>query len=200
MTSATIDASALPGRATQSRSLLWWGMVGMMLIEGTMVGLLVATYYYLRTRAVEWPPPLAHDAGLFLPTLGLGVLLLSAVPTYAATEALKRNDRHGVFWGTFLNVVLGLAFLAVRAVEMSRLSFRWDDHAYGSIFWTILGVHTSHAIASLVESIVLLILLARGHFGADLHLGLNTDALYWYFVVGAWPILYATLYLFPRVA
>jgi heme/copper-type cytochrome/quinol oxidase subunit 3 len=86
----------------------------------------------------------------------------------------------------------------MRAMEMHRLTFRWDSHAYGSIYWSLLGLHTSHVIASTVESIVLVALIARGYFHDEQRLGLRTDGLYWYFVVAAWIPLYAILFLFPR--
>ena len=124
MTPATIDASVLPGRATDSRSLLWWGMVGLILIEGTMVGLLLAAYYYLRLRALNWPPPLGGDAGLLLPTLGLGALLLSLVPTHWATAALEKNDHHGAFWGTFLCLVLSLLLGVCVSMPFAAVSSR----------------------------------------------------------------------------
>jgi cytochrome c oxidase subunit I+III len=198
VTRPALDVSRLPPIAVDSRGMLWWGMVGLMAIEGTMVALLVATYFYLRLQAVQWPPPGAYDGGLLLPTLGLVVLLLSAVPMYLADHAVKEKDRPGVVLYTSINVIMALAFLGMRAMEMHRLTFRWDSHAYGSIYWSLLGLHTSHVIASTVESIVLVALIARGYFHDEQRLGLRTDGLYWYFVVAAWMPLYAILFLFPR--
>lgn len=198
MTRPALDVSRLPPIAVDSRGTLWWGMVGLMAIEGTMVALLVATYFYLRLQAVQWPPPGALDGGLLLPTLALLVLLVSVVPMYLADHAVKERDRWGVVLYTTINVTMALVFMGMRAVEMRRLTFRWDSHAYGSIYWSILGLHTSHVIASTVESIVLVALIARGFFHDEQRLGLRTDGLYWYFVVGAWVPLYAILFLFPR--
>jgi cytochrome c oxidase subunit I+III len=197
-TRPALDVSRLPPIVVDSRALLWWGMVGMMAIEGTMVALLVATYFYLRPLALEWPPPGAHDGGLLLPTLALAVLVASAAPMYGADHAVKERDRRGAMLYTMINIVMAALFLAMRAAEMRRLTFRWDSHAYGSIYWSILGLHTSHVIASTLESMVIVWLLARGHFQDEQRLALRTDGLYWYFVVAAWIPLYAVLYLFPR--
>jgi cytochrome c oxidase subunit I+III len=193
-----LDVSGLPPIEVNSRSLLWWGIVGMMVIEGTMVALHVAAYFYLRLLAVVWPPPTAYDRGVLLPTLALAVLLVSAVPMYFADDAAKKGDRVATVWFTLANVALGLVFLAMRAVQMRRLTFRWDTHAYGSIYWATLGLHSAHAIASIVESLVLVVILLCGHFDDEQRLGVRTDGLYWYFVVGAWVPLYVVLYLFPR--
>ena len=193
-----LDVSRLPPIAVDSRGLLWWGMVGLMAIEGTMVALLMATYFYLRLAALQWPPPGASDGGLLLPTLALVVLLASVVPMYLADHAVKETDRRGAVLCTTINVLMAIVFLGMRTMEMKRLTFRWDSHAYGSIYWSILGLHTSHVIASTVESIVLVALIARGYFHDEQRLGLRTDGLYWYFVVGAWIPLYALLFLFPR--
>ena len=44
------DVSALPDTAFGHRSLMWWGTMGLMVIEGTVFGLAIAMYFYLRLR------------------------------------------------------------------------------------------------------------------------------------------------------
>ena len=54
----TLDVSQLAPGAFGSRSLLWWGTMGLVVIEGTMFALSIGAYFYLRTRSETWPPNL----------------------------------------------------------------------------------------------------------------------------------------------
>ena len=43
----TIDVRTLPAKAFGPRTTIWWGVLGLLTIEGTMFGILVASYFYL---------------------------------------------------------------------------------------------------------------------------------------------------------
>ena len=51
-----IDVSGLPTTAFRVRDPLWWGVVGIMCIEGTMFAIMAGSYFYLRGGAQLWPP------------------------------------------------------------------------------------------------------------------------------------------------
>src|SRR3954469_15701689 len=141
---AAIDVSGLPEFAFGSRALTWWGVCGFLAIEGTMLVLCFVSYFYLRTRVLEWPPAPVRPPALFIPTINLVVLLLSVVPMYLLAQAAKRLDKHklilwAIFWGGF-----GLVFITIRAFEFGSLNVSWDTNAFGSIIWTIFVIHTFH--------------------------------------------------------
>ena len=52
----TLDVSHLAPSAFGHRSILWWGTVGFCLIEAAAFGLALVAYFYLRSKAIEWPP------------------------------------------------------------------------------------------------------------------------------------------------
>ena len=52
---AVIDVSKLPTYAYGHRSIMWWGTLGMVAIEGTVFAIALVVYYYLRGLAPEWP-------------------------------------------------------------------------------------------------------------------------------------------------
>src|SRR5438552_18113479 len=54
----TLDVSRLAPGAFGHRSILWWGTMGIVLIEGTMFALSIGAYFYLRSRSETWPPNL----------------------------------------------------------------------------------------------------------------------------------------------
>ena len=51
-----LDVSGLPEVMFGRSNTTWLGNVLYMTIEGTMFALVIASYFYLRTRASTWPP------------------------------------------------------------------------------------------------------------------------------------------------
>src|SRR5205085_4695175 len=52
---AMLDARHLPSYAFGSGSLMWWSTMGLMLIEGTVFGIGIMMYFYLRGVSAAWP-------------------------------------------------------------------------------------------------------------------------------------------------
>ena len=50
-----LDVSALPTVVFSHRTMMWWGTLGLMAVEGTVFALAVMTYFYLRSHADNWP-------------------------------------------------------------------------------------------------------------------------------------------------
>src|SRR4051794_11976378 len=90
--SPAIDVSALPPGAFGSRSLMWWGTMGLVLIEGMAFALAVGAYFYLKTRTPQWPPDGVAPPDLLWGTLNTALLLASAVPNELAKRAGERID------------------------------------------------------------------------------------------------------------
>ena len=40
-------------------------------------------------------------------------------------------------------------------IRVHHAHVRWDDNAYGSILWLILGLHTTHLITDFADTVVL---------------------------------------------
>jgi heme/copper-type cytochrome/quinol oxidase subunit 3 len=197
---AAIDVSQLPQSAVSTQALVYWGNAIMLVIEGTVLALLVAAYFYLRFWLPVWPPPGAGYPPLGRATLNLFILLLSAVPMRRADKAAERGDRGRVQLWLIVGIALGLLFLAGRVTIWRSLPFDYASHAYGSIVFTILGAHTLHVGICLIEAAVLLgFASSPDTFHDEQRLGVMTGGLYWNFVVGTWVILYLVLYVGPRV-
>lgn len=193
MTRPTIDVSGLPTFGFGPRDALWWGVVGLIAIESTVFALAAVTYFYLRGGEVEWPPPgaaMPYGWGI----ANLVVLIASVYPMHRANrEALNAALRPMRAW-LFAATVLGFASLFLRAFELSGMTFRYNHHAYGSIVWTIFGLHTLHLLTSCAENLLFLVLLYRGPVEDKHRLDLRLNGLYWFFVVASWVPLFAILY------
>ncbi len=198
MNAHDVDVSHLPATSFDSRTTIWWGVTGLIAIEGTMFALLIATYLYLWLIAANWPPLGTPKPGLLAGSVDLVLMLVSVLPMAMVNRAAHRRDPAAIWKGMLLLVVIGLGAIALRMFEFFALHTRWDSTAYGSIAWTILGMHLGHLASSTVENILLGLLMIRGPVEPKHYVDVNVNALYWYFVVGAWIVLYVLVFWGPR--
>jgi heme/copper-type cytochrome/quinol oxidase subunit 3 len=194
---AVLDASQLPTVVFGPRAPLWWGVVGLMVIEGMMFAIMAASYFYLRGGAMMWPPAGVVHPGVGITTLSLAVLLASMAPAYMASRAIAREDLQAARNWFAVTVLLGIAALALRATVMDRFTFQWNSHAYGSLVWTTAGLHTLHLISGVIENLLFTILLHRGPVEDKHLLDARLNSLYWYFVALSWVPFYVIFFLDP---
>lgn len=194
----TVDVSGLPTIAVGVRAPLWWGQALMMTIESTIFANLIAAYFYVRIGFAHWPPPNEAKPDLFIPTLGLLILLISVPPMVWSGSAAEKHDRRGALLGLLLNLACCFAFLGVRWIELVRLDIKWNSDIYGSFVWCLLGLHTMHVIADTAQSCVMLGTLLARRVGEKQILGFRVDGQYWYFVVAIWIPIYLVVYIYPR--
>lgn len=198
MTRTALDVSPLPEYAFGHRSLMWWATLGMVAIEGTMFGLLIVTYLYLKGRVIHWPPAVPPPAYLW-GTTNLILLLVSSVPNEIAKRAAERFDLRRVRIWLVVCVLFGVAFVIVRALEFTAVNVSWDTNAYGSVVWALLGFHTVHIVTDLLDTMVLTTVFFTGPVDEHRFVDVSENAMYWYFVVIAWIPIYALVYVAPRI-
>ena len=199
MSRGVIDVGRLPPYAFGQRSLIWWGTMGMIAIEGTMFAMLIAAYLYLKGRSPHWPPGQFPPA-LLWGTLNLFLMIASGLPNHFAKRAAEgRQLRKTRLWMAAA-LAVALAFNIVRIFEFRALNVWWDENAYGSVVWTLLGFHTFHIVTDFVDSLVLLALLFIGPIEESHFVDVADNSMYWYFVVFSWIPIYAVIYIVPRIA
>lgn len=188
-----LDVSRLPTVVFGHRSLMWWGTLGMMAIEGTVFALAVMAYFYLRSHQATWPIT-APPPDLLWGTLNTVVMLVSFVPAHLAKRAAGRLDVRRVQLWLAVSVVFGVAFCVIRGFEFAALNVRWDSNAYGSVVWLLLGLHTTHIVTDLIDTIVLTVLFFTGPLDGKRYVDVSENSFYWYFVVAAWIPIYLIIY------
>lgn len=193
------DLSRLPLHGMGTASMTWWGTLAFMLIEGTGFALAIAVYLYLMSVAATWPID-APPPDLLPGTVVALLLLLSLVPNYLVARWAEQQDLLKVQVGLVVMSILGIAPLIVRIFEFKALNVSWDSNAYGSIVWTLLGLHATHIITDLVDTLVLAALMFTRHGNNLRRFGdVQDNAMYWNFVVAAWLPIYFCIYWIPRL-
>lgn len=194
------DLSPLPRTGFGHKSLTWWGTMGFMALEGTGFLLAAGAYLYLMTLAQKWPlnAPQPNSG----PGTAVAILLLASLPlNILMSRWAKAEDLKKVRLGLIGMCLFGIAPLVVRCFEFSAVNVRWDDNAYGSVVWFVLGLHTTHILADVAETIVLTVLMFTRHGHSGRRFGdVHDNAFYWYFVVLTWLPIYFLLYWAPRFA
>jgi cytochrome c oxidase subunit III len=195
----TLDVSTLPPGAFGSRSLMWWGTLGIVLIEGAAFALAIGAYFFLATRYPHWPPSGVVAPDLTWGTINTIVLLVSMVPNELAKRAGEHVNLSGVRLWTVVCLIFGIAFNTIRVYEFRHLNVMWDHDAYGSIVWLLLGLHTTHIITDFLDTAVLTTLMFVGPIEERRYIDVEENAVYWYFVVLAWLPIYGVIYWAPRL-
>lgn len=192
-----IDVARLPTYVYGSRSMMWWGTMGLMLIEGTVFAITVVVYFYLRSHSQTWPINRAPE--LLWGGLNTAIMLGSLLPNWLAKRAAEREDRQGARWWLVACLLFALAFLVVRVFEFGGLNTRWDSNAYGSVVWMLLALHTTHLVTDTIDTTVLAVLMFTGPLEGKRFVDVSENAMYWYFVVGSWLPIYAVIYWGARL-
>ena len=195
----TLDVSGLPPGAFGSRTLTFWGTLGMVVIEGTVFALTIGAYFFLVTRFPDWPPDGVANPDLRWGTINTLILFASLVPNELARRAGERVNLRGVRLWLVVALAFAAAFNIVRVYEFAHLNVMWDRDAYGSIVWLLLGLHTTHIVTDFLDSCVLTALMFVGPIEEHRFVDVEENAVYWYFVVLAWLPIYGVIYWAPRV-
>jgi cytochrome c oxidase subunit III len=195
-----IDVAVLPDHAFGSRSVMWWATMTIIAIEATVFAVSIASYFYLQGNEETWPPPNVPMPGLRWATINVAIMLVSLIPNGIVKRASEDMNLRKVQLWMIVADVLALAFVVVRAFEFNELHVSWDSNAYGSVTWTLLGLHTIHLVTDLADSVVLTVLMFTRHGNEPRRfVDVSENCFYWYFVVLSWLPIYAVLYWAPRL-
>jgi cytochrome c oxidase subunit 3 len=193
------DVAELPSVTFGHRSLMWWGTLGFMVIEGWTLALVTAGYFYLRQNFNTWPPLRTPVPDLLIPTIGLALMLISLVPAYLASRAAYRLDTGGVRLWLTVSSVIALIIPVVRWYELWALNIRWDTNAYGTAAWTVVGLHASLLLLDVADTVGLTLFYWFKRMPSKAFSDTVDNSFYWYFMVLSWVPLYLIVYVGPRI-
>lgn len=170
------------------------GMLMFLFTEMMLFAGLISAHSIARASSVVgWPPPGQPRLPFEETALNTAALLLSGVIVFFAQQSLRR-DRQRTERLLTVGIALGAFFVGFQGVEWAGLireGLTLTSSTHGAFFYLIVGFHALHAIASLV---------ALGWAGLRLRRGvlpqatLTATALFWYFVVLVWPVIYLQVY------
>jgi len=179
------------------RQVLPSAVLGMLIFVGAemmMFAGLMSAYTIVRAGALGWPPPGQPRLPVEATAFNTAVLLASAAVLFFANRAYTRN-RNLAKRPLFTAMGLGAFFVVFQGYEwvmLIRQGLTLTSSIHGSFFFLIVGMHGLHAVAGLT---------VLGRAGLKLSRGVLAPStfaaaqVFWYFVVGLWPVLYFMVYL-----
>lgn len=171
------------------------GMLLFIISEIMLFGAFFTVYFFVRViGAAEWPAA-GTELPVFVAGVNTAILLSSSVTVHWALESAKRGNRAGLRLGLLTTFLLGLTFLCIQVNEYVHLGFAPKDHAQGSIFYGLTGLHGAHVAVGLTLLAFATIRAFRGHFTPAEHRGVEVPGIYWHFVDVMWIVVYTTIYV-----
>lgn len=116
-----------------------------------------------------------------------------------AGEAKPPERPAAVLGGLAALLVLGCVSLVLRWYEFPALIVKWNENAYASIVWTMLGLHLTYVLIEVLELAVILLWIGLYGLGENQATDVILTAAYWYWTIGVGAVIYFIVYWFPRL-
>jgi cytochrome c oxidase subunit III len=173
------------------------GMLLFIISEVMVFGAFFTAYFFIRVVAVPggWFPIDGKDLPVAVAGVNTAILVSSSLTLHWAETSLKNGNRFGFQAGMVTTFLLGLTFLFIQINEYVHIGFAPQDHAQGTIFYGLTGLHGAHVTIGLMLLAFVTIRSFRGHFSSQHYHGMEVPGIYWHFVDVMWIIVYFTVYI-----
>lgn len=173
---------------------LSYGAMGWFILAEAMIFLSMFCSYWFMRLTSDWPPAGTPELPKLLPLVMTVTLVTSSVTIHKAEALLHAGNRAGFVSWLLLTIVLGAAFLGMSAYEWRHLvhdGFTISSNVYGTIFYSITGLHGSHVLVGLGIFVAALFPALRGKISQGY---MRTAGLYWHFVDIIWFFVVSQVY------
>lgn len=186
--------------APAGRTTGWWGMMLFIGTESATFAAFLASYFYLRfADSTRWPPLGDTPPHLVAPSIGTGVLILSCAPMALAIRAAAREKRVLHFLLLLLTFCGGLTFIAMQGLDYTQEypASTISKDAYGSLLYSITGLHAFHVLLGVFMLLLLLGGTALRPIDRARAGSARIVAMYWYFLSVLAVAVFCTVYISP---
>jgi cytochrome c oxidase subunit 3 len=185
-----------------------FGMWSFLATETLFFGAILLFYAVARFSHAEGFMAGAREADVTFGTINTVVLLTSSLTMAVAERAVKEGLATLARWMFAATLLLGAAFLAVKALEyrsdivkhlVPGRGFRLTQTGasqFWAFYWTATAVHACHMLIGL--GVVARMLLIPRAALPQRWTTAQGSALYWHLVDVVWVVLYALIYLVGR--
>jgi cytochrome c oxidase subunit 3 len=147
--------------------------------------------------------------------INTAVLILSSLTMALAVHAAQHGERGKIMFFIAVTMVLGAAFLGIKAYEYHEkyleghipgfgLQFRFEEQYYlpaqifFSIYFVLTGLHALHMVIGLGIMTWMFMWTKNGVITQEYYAPIEISGLYWHFVDIVWIFLFPLLYLIGR--
>lgn len=189
------------------------GMWAFLITEVLFFGGLFVGYLIYRTKFPEAFVLGSHELDIKLGAINTAVLIGSSLTMVLAVYFAQLGQRMKIVIFLFATLVLGSAFLGVKAVEYSHKihdgllpgpGFALDSpisdqvRIFFSFYFAMTGLHAFHMIIGAGLLSWLMVNAWKGKYDSSYNTPVELVGLYWHFVDIVWIFLFPLLYLIGR--
>ena len=197
----------------QQKEVATLGMWVFLVTEILFFGGLFLTYTIYRHAYPEAFAAASRELIVPAGAINTVVLITSSLTMALAVRAAQTGERQLLVIFLILTMVLGTAFLGIKAFEyysewveghIPGPAFRFEGaearHAqiFFSLYFLMTGLHAVHMIIGLGIMLVMLWWAWNGRFSKEYYNPIEVSGLYWHFVDIVWIFLFPLLYLIGR--
>jgi heme/copper-type cytochrome/quinol oxidase subunit 3 len=193
MATASVAAVHSGERIPSGKLAMWWFLAS----EIMTFGGLLASFVLCRFAAGGWEDQAAH-VSTGIAAFNTVLLVTSSLTIVQAHAAVEADQRNRVAPYLLCTVLLGLAFLGVKAYEYSREithGFTPSAATFWSFYYALTGLHALHVLAGVIANAALYVLAVRGRLWPHVQQRVEYVGLYWHFVDIVWIFLFPLVYL-----
>jgi len=143
----------------------------------------------------QWIP---EAMNLKMPIILTLILWASSFTIWKAESAMHHGDRGKAVLLLLATMFFGVLFTVLHVMEWIHLwheGFTISSNMYGTGFYTLTGIHTSHVLVGLILQAYVLIFTLMGKINPDRMTIFRTTSAYWHFVDVMWLLVASTAYL-----
>ncbi|MCL1594625.1 MAG: heme-copper oxidase subunit III [Actinomycetia bacterium] len=190
MTAVTHTADGVHETPEKRLGINQLGMWLFILSESMLfAGLLMVRFSLLGTEIHE---EVSQVIGLLITV----ILLFSSYTAFSAERAAARGDLAGAKRNLLLTLGLGTVFTAGVAFEWyEALEAFPPSTTFGSVFFTMTGLHAFHVLTGLVMLAIVYRRVKRNQLSSSDTWPMEASVKYWHFVDVVWVFFYPALYL-----
>lgn len=187
-----------PHRIKDMSDKVVFGLWLYILSDCVLFAALFATYAVQHTQTFGGPTP----GQLFsLPYALVETLLLltSSFTCGLAVLAASTNKKSLTMWALAATLLLGLSFVAMELAEFGNLladGHSWQQSAFLTSFFTLVGTHGLHVTIGMLWMLVLLAHIVWRGITAGTMRKLLAFSIFWHFLDIIWIFIFTFVYLF----
>ncbi len=182
-----------PPPDAEKRKTAFLGMIVFIASWTMMFGVMFFVYGAMRIAADAWPPLGLPLLPIAMPTVNVGVLLLSSLALEWGLREIANGRPKRLAPGVYVAALLGVVFCGIQwmvGVELFQQGLTFDRGAYAAACYGFAIIHAAHVAIGVLALLYLAVRASTGAYTTPRHLSVRLWAIYWHFVGVVWLAIY----------
>ncbi len=166
--------------------------------EVVIFGTMFAAFWTARaTHADVWGQWVPH-MNLIIPLILTLILWTSSFTILVSEKSVEKGKRAPAILWLLTTIILGSCFVVIHFNEWKHLwhsGFTLSSNMYGTGFYALTGIHTSHVLVGLISQLYVLWLLLSGKMTEHRTTMYKAVSIYWHFVDLMWLLVASSAYI-----